>query len=43
MRAKLLSQGVEPVGSTPSEFKAFLEVEIKRYGEAARAANIQPQ
>ena len=40
MRAKLLSQGVEPVGSTPSEFKAFLEVEIKRYGEAARAANI---
>jgi tripartite-type tricarboxylate transporter receptor subunit TctC len=43
MRAKLLSQGVEPVGSTPSEFKAFLEVEIKRYGEAAKAANIQPQ
>ena len=43
MRAKLLSQGVEPVGSTPSEFKAFLESEIKRYGEAAKAANIQPQ
>jgi response regulator RpfG family c-di-GMP phosphodiesterase len=26
-----------------SEFKAFLEIEIKRYGEAAKAANIQPQ
>lgn len=43
MKKKLLAQGVEPVGSSPAEFAAFLEAEIKRYGQAAKAANIKPQ
>jgi tripartite-type tricarboxylate transporter receptor subunit TctC len=38
VRERFLAQGVEPVGSTPEQFAAFIESEIPRWGSAARAA-----
>jgi tripartite-type tricarboxylate transporter receptor subunit TctC len=32
-----------PVGSTPEEFRAFVDAEVKRYAEAVRVANIPVQ
>jgi tripartite-type tricarboxylate transporter receptor subunit TctC len=43
VKQTLISKGVEPVGSSPAEFKAFIEAEMKRYAEAAKNAGIQPQ
>ena len=43
VRERFLSQGVEPVGSTPEQYAAFIEAEIPRWAEAARAAKIVPQ
>jgi tripartite-type tricarboxylate transporter receptor subunit TctC len=37
-RERLLSQGVEPVGSTPEQFAAHLESEMKRYAAAVKAS-----
>jgi tripartite-type tricarboxylate transporter receptor subunit TctC len=37
---KLLSQGVKPVGNSPSEFVAFLEDERRRYSKIAKERNI---
>jgi len=38
MRARLLAQGVEPVGSTPEQATAHLEAEMKRYAAAVKAS-----
>ena len=43
VRERFMSQGVEPVGSTPEQYAAFIEAEIPRWAEAARAAKIVPQ
>jgi len=43
IRDRFISQGVEPVGSTPEQYAAFIEAEIPRWAEAARAARITPQ
>ena len=43
IRERFISQGVEPVGSTPEQYAAFIEAEIPRWAEAARAARITPQ
>lgn len=43
IKQSLISKGVEPVGSTPAEFKAFIDTEMKRYAEAAKNAGIKPQ
>lgn len=40
-RAKLLTQGVEPVGGTPEQFANFLTGEMKRYAAAVAAAGIK--
>ncbi len=40
---KLLSQGVKPVGNSPSEFVAFLEDERGRYSKIARERNIHAE
>ena len=36
VRARLLQQGVETVGSTPTEFARFIQSEIQRYGRVIR-------
>lgn len=43
VRNKLISQGIEPVGSTPEAFKAFIETEMKNYAQTAKAAGITAQ
>lgn len=40
-RKRLQEQGVEPVGSTPAEFTAFLQSERQRYEQIARQRNIR--
>ena len=41
MREKLLSQGVEPVGSTTAEFTGFLKAEFDTYSKIAKDRNIR--
>lgn len=43
VKQSLISKGVEPVGSSPEQFKAFIESEMKRYEQAAKNAGIKPQ
>ncbi|HQP67742.1 MAG TPA: tripartite tricarboxylate transporter substrate binding protein [Quisquiliibacterium sp.] len=38
VRESFLARGVEPVGSTPEQYGAFIEAEIPRWGQAARAS-----
>jgi tripartite-type tricarboxylate transporter receptor subunit TctC len=41
MRKRFAASAIEVVGSTPEEFGRYARAEIKRWGEVARAANIQ--
>ena len=43
VRDSLAAIGMEPVGSAPVEFKAFVERAIKRYAEIVKIAGIQPE
>ena len=38
---KLLSQGGEPVGSTPEQFQKMIVSEIAQWGKVVKAANIK--
>ena len=38
LREKLFALGMEPLGSTPAEFAAFIRSEIKRLGEVVKAS-----
>ncbi|MBI3044445.1 MAG: tripartite tricarboxylate transporter substrate binding protein [Betaproteobacteria bacterium] len=42
-REKLLAQGVEPVGSTQKEFRAFLKAEIVKWGKVVKEAGVKPE
>ena len=37
---KLVQDGVEPVGSTPEQFKDFLVADKAKWGRAIKAANV---
>ena len=41
IRDKLLSQGVEPIGSSPKEFSEFLKQEYATYSKIATDRNIK--
>jgi tripartite-type tricarboxylate transporter receptor subunit TctC len=41
IRAKLLSGGVEPIGNTPDEFRAFLDSERRTYAKVAKDRGIR--
>ncbi|MDB5380725.1 MAG: tripartite tricarboxylate transporter substrate binding protein [Rhodospirillales bacterium] len=41
IRARLASEGGEPVGSTPEEFRVLLEAEVAKWGEIVREGNIR--
>ena len=43
VRERLAAINMQPVGSTPAEFKAFVATAIKRYGELVKLARIQPE
>jgi tripartite-type tricarboxylate transporter receptor subunit TctC len=40
-REKLMAQGVEPVGNSPTEFGAFIRAERERYSRIAKQRNIR--
>jgi tripartite-type tricarboxylate transporter receptor subunit TctC len=42
LRGKLLAQYMEPLGTSPAEFKAFLDDEMRRWTPVVRAAGIKP-
>jgi tripartite-type tricarboxylate transporter receptor subunit TctC len=42
-RERFASLNLEPVGSTPNEFAAFLKEDLQKYARIAKAANIEPQ
>ena len=41
VRKRFSASAIEVVGGTPEEFGRYVRAEIKRWGEVARAANIQ--
>lgn len=43
MRAKLTSQGFEPVGSTPEEFSRRIQGEIAKWADVIQKGKIQPE
>jgi tripartite-type tricarboxylate transporter receptor subunit TctC len=43
VRERLLKVGLNPVGTSATDFKVFLANSIKRFGEAARFAKIEPE
>lgn len=43
VREKLLAGGVEPIGDTPAEFRAFLDSERAAYTKVARERNIRAE
>lgn len=42
LRARLVEQGLEPVGMPPDAFRAFLVADIAKWREVVRAADIKP-
>lgn len=42
MRAKLLSQGAEPMPMTAEAFQTFIQAETARYGKVIKSAGIEP-
>jgi tripartite-type tricarboxylate transporter receptor subunit TctC len=40
-RDRLLSMGLDPVGSSPDEFTAYLKVETQKWGKLVREAGIR--
>lgn len=43
MKERLISEGLEPVGSKPDEFAAYIQAELLKWGKVIRAAGIKPQ
>jgi len=39
-RERLLAEGAEPVGTTPDQFRAFIDAEIAKWGKIIRAAGL---
>jgi tripartite-type tricarboxylate transporter receptor subunit TctC len=43
VREKLFAQGVEPVGGTPQEFTAFLNVEFAQWAKVIKSSGLKPE
>ncbi len=43
IRARIATDGAEPVGTTPDEFSAFVRSETVKWGKVARRAGIEPE
>ena len=42
VKAKLIQQGVESIGTTPAEFAKFMQSEIQRYGKIIKESGAKP-
>ena len=43
MKEKMLTQGVEPAGGTQQAFRAFLKVEMEKWGKVVKSAGIKAE
>jgi len=43
LRARLDTLKLEPVGTPPAEFRAFLDTQVKRFAEIVKLAGVQPE
>ena len=43
MRTRLIAMGIEPVGSRPIEFRAFLQADRERYARMFKLAGLSPE
>lgn len=43
MKARFAVEGLEPVGSTPEQFSAYIHAELDKWGKVIKAAGIKPQ
>jgi tripartite-type tricarboxylate transporter receptor subunit TctC len=43
MKERLIAEGLEPVGSKPDEFAAYIQAELLKWGKVIQAAGIKPQ
>jgi len=43
VKERLAALGLRPIGSTPEEFRQYVESEIRQYAEIVRLTGIQPQ
>ena len=43
IRQRLISQGVDPVGSTPEHYTAFMQNEVQKWAKVIKAANLKGQ
>ena len=43
MKARFAAEGIQPVGSQPAEFAAFIADETARFGKVIRAAGLKPE
>ncbi len=43
VKERFAAQGVDPIGSTPEEFAAFLKSEVARWAKVVKAAGIKPE
>ena len=41
IRARLISQGADPIGSTPEEFRAYLKSELVKWEKAVKAVGVR--
>ena len=41
MKARLIAEGVEPVGDTPEEFGEFLKAQTRLWADVVRKANVK--
>ena len=41
LRDKFIALGIDPAGSTPEEFTAFLKNEVEKWGKVIKAANVK--
>jgi tripartite-type tricarboxylate transporter receptor subunit TctC len=43
VRERLLSQGIEPVSSTPEEFSGFIKAEMAKWSKVVKASGARPE
>jgi tripartite-type tricarboxylate transporter receptor subunit TctC len=43
LKERMSAEGLQPVGSTPAEFSAYLKSEMAKWAKVVKAANIKPQ
>jgi tripartite-type tricarboxylate transporter receptor subunit TctC len=43
VREKFAAQGVEPIGSTPEQFRDHIRAQMDKWGKVVRDAGVKPE